>query len=67
MLIAAAGVMVSCRPEGVTPVADGETDHFHPKGKPPSAHTIKVLEQARATLPFADKRDFEEQEKGIRH
>ena len=39
--------------------------HFHPKGKPPSAHTLKVLEQARATLPFADKRDFEEQKKGF--
>ena len=39
--------------------------HFHPKGKAPSEHTKKVLEQARATLPFADKRDFEEQKKGF--
>ena len=65
VLIAAMSVTVSCRSDGVAPVADGETDHFHPKGKPPSAHTIEVLEQARATLPFADKRDFEEQEKGF--
>jgi len=42
-----------------------EIKHFHPKGKPPSEHTIQVLEQARTTLPFADKRDFEEQKKGF--
>jgi len=48
---------------GVAPAAD--IKHFHPKGKPPSEHTIKVLEQARTTLPFADKRDFEEQSKGF--
>ena len=39
--------------------------HYHPKGKLPSKHTIAVLEKARATLPFADKRDFEEQKKGF--
>ena len=39
--------------------------HFHPKGKAPSEHTIAVLEEARETLPFSDRRDFEEQEKGF--
>ena len=39
--------------------------HYHPKGKSPSKHTIAVLEKARASLPFADKRDFEEQKKGF--
>ena len=39
--------------------------HFHPKGKPPSKFTLEVLKQAKATLPFADKRDFEEQKKGL--
>ena len=39
--------------------------HFHPKGKAPSEHTKKVLEQARARLPFADRQDFEEEEKGF--
>jgi alkyl sulfatase BDS1-like metallo-beta-lactamase superfamily hydrolase len=39
--------------------------HFHPKGKPPSKHTIAKLKQARAALPFADKRDFEEYKKGF--
>jgi alkyl sulfatase BDS1-like metallo-beta-lactamase superfamily hydrolase len=40
-------------------------EHFDPKGKPPSKHTIAVIEEARSTLPFADKRDFEEQKKGF--
>ena len=39
--------------------------HFHPKGKAPSRFTIDVLKQAKATLPFSDKRDFEEQKKGF--
>ncbi|MFO0929010.1 MAG: alkyl sulfatase dimerization domain-containing protein [Gemmataceae bacterium] len=39
--------------------------HFHPKGKAPSKFTIEVLKKARTQLPFADKRDFEEQKKGL--
>ena len=45
--------------------ATAQLEHFHPKGKPPSKHTIKKLEEARKTLPFADKRDFEEQKRGF--
>ena len=41
------------------------TGHFHPKGKPPSRHTLEVLRRAKATLPFNDRRDFEEQAKGF--
>jgi len=39
--------------------------HFDPKGKPPSEYTQQVLSQARKTLPFGDKRDFEEEERGF--
>ena len=39
--------------------------HFHPSGKAPSKFTLEVLKTAKATLPFADKRDFEEQKKGL--
>ena len=39
--------------------------HFHPKGKAPSEFTIEALKKAKATLPFADKRDLEEQKKGF--
>jgi alkyl sulfatase BDS1-like metallo-beta-lactamase superfamily hydrolase len=39
--------------------------HFHLKGKAPSKFTREVLNQAKATLPFADTRDFDEQKKGF--
>jgi len=39
--------------------------HFHPKGKAPSKYTIELLKQARATLPFADTRDFDENKRGF--
>ena len=39
--------------------------HFHPKGNAPSTHTLEVLRQAKAGLPFADTRDFEEQARGL--
>jgi alkyl sulfatase BDS1-like metallo-beta-lactamase superfamily hydrolase len=40
-------------------------DHFHPKGKRPSEHTLKLFAEAQSTLPFSDKQDFEEEEKGF--
>ncbi len=42
-----------------------ERGHFHPKGKPPSKYTLEVFKQARATLPFHDRKDFEEQKRGF--
>jgi alkyl sulfatase BDS1-like metallo-beta-lactamase superfamily hydrolase len=39
--------------------------HFHPKGKAPSKHTMEVLRKARATLPFTDTRDFDENKRGL--
>ncbi|MEE4239139.1 MAG: alkyl sulfatase dimerization domain-containing protein [Anderseniella sp.] len=39
--------------------------HFHPKGKMPTEHTRAVLDAARARLPFHDRRDFEECERGL--
>ena len=39
--------------------------HFHPKGKAPSKFTKEVLRKALTELPFADKKDFEEQRKGL--
>ena len=40
-------------------------EHFHPKGKPASAHTAAVQERQRRTLPFEDERDFEEYRRGF--
>jgi alkyl sulfatase BDS1-like metallo-beta-lactamase superfamily hydrolase len=39
--------------------------HFHPKGKMPSKYTVEKQQALRKTLPFEDKRDFEEQKKGF--
>ncbi|MCZ0964521.1 MBL fold metallo-hydrolase, partial [Paracoccus sp. EF6] len=39
--------------------------HFHPRGKAPSEHTLKVLAEARTTLPFDDTRDLDEQARGL--
>ena len=47
--------------EPTTPLAG----HFDPKGKAPSKFTLEVLKRAKADLPFADERDFEEQKKGL--
>jgi alkyl sulfatase BDS1-like metallo-beta-lactamase superfamily hydrolase len=56
--IAAAG------PGGEIEYADPNV-HFHPKGKPPSEHTLKVIREARETMPFDDTRDFDEARKGF--
>ena len=39
--------------------------HFDPKGKMPSKYTIELQNGLRKTLPFEDKRDFEEAKKGF--
>ena len=39
--------------------------HFHPKGKMPSKYTVELQKKLKETLPFEDKRDFEEQKKGF--
>jgi alkyl sulfatase BDS1-like metallo-beta-lactamase superfamily hydrolase len=42
-----------------------ESQHFHPKGKQPSEHSLRIFEESRAKLPFSDRQDFEEQQKGF--
>ena len=61
----AALILVGCSPADSPAPAETAEGHFHPKGKPPSEYTIAKLEQARTELPFADRRDFEEQEEGF--
>ena len=48
-------------PPAVPPLAG----HFHPKGKAPSDVTKRILDRARATLPFGDTLDFEENRRGL--
>jgi len=42
-----------------------EGKHFAPKGKLPSKFTIELQNGLRKSLPFDDKRDFEEAKKGF--
>jgi alkyl sulfatase BDS1-like metallo-beta-lactamase superfamily hydrolase len=51
-------------PGGEINYADPDT-HFHPKGKPPSEHTLKIIRAARERMPFDDTRDFDEARKGF--
>ena len=39
--------------------------HFDVKGKAPSSYTVELQNGLRKTLPFEDKRDFEESKKGF--
>ncbi|MEP2706634.1 MAG: hypothetical protein ABJQ71_15770 [Roseibium sp.] len=39
--------------------------HFYPQGKALSEHTLRILEDARKTLPFCDTQEFDEQKKGL--
>jgi alkyl sulfatase BDS1-like metallo-beta-lactamase superfamily hydrolase len=47
------------------PAAAEAPKHFDPKGKPPSEHTIRGQKALRASLPFADERDFAEAKRGF--
>lgn len=42
-----------------------QEQHFDPKGKMPSKFTVELQNGLRKTLPFEDKRDFEESKRGF--
>ena len=46
-------------------IAADPTKHFDAKGKMPSEFTIELQNGLRKSLPFEDKRDFEEAKKGF--
>lgn len=46
-------------------VSADPTKHFDAKGKMPSKFTIELQDSLRKSLPFEDKRDFEEAKKGF--
>jgi alkyl sulfatase BDS1-like metallo-beta-lactamase superfamily hydrolase len=61
----ASGALAAGGGDVVTDPGAGEGKHFDPKGKLPSKFTIELQKGLRATLPFDDKRDFEEAKKGF--
>jgi alkyl sulfatase BDS1-like metallo-beta-lactamase superfamily hydrolase len=56
---------IGCDAGGGGGVTVDPSKHFDPKGKMPSKYTVEMQEKLRASLPFEDKRDFEEQKKGF--
>ena len=46
-------------------VSSDPSKHFDPKGKLPSEFTIEFQNGQRKTLPFEDKRDFDEAKQGF--
>lgn len=42
-----------------------QAPHFNPKGKPPSDSTRELQSGLRQSLPFEDRRDFEESRRGL--
>ena len=65
----AAGIVAAAHGAGGdVPVADAgaaQGKHFDPKGNLPSKFTIELRKGVSATLPFEDKRDFDEAKKGF--
>lgn len=59
-------VLTACTSTGsVANVKIDKGDHFHPKGNMPSEYTIALQESLHKSLPFEDKRDFDEAKKGF--
>lgn len=50
---------------GGSVVISDPNKHFDPKGQAPSKYTLALQNGLRKTLPFDDKRDFEEAQKGF--
>jgi alkyl sulfatase BDS1-like metallo-beta-lactamase superfamily hydrolase len=42
-----------------------QVKHFDPNGNPPSTFTLELRKGITATLPFSDKRDYDEAKKGF--
>jgi len=47
------------------PASAAAPAHFHPKGQPPSRFTIEQQQALRKSLPFEDRRDYEESRRGF--
>ena len=64
-LMAAATTLAASGGGVLTDPGAAEGKHFHPKGKQPSKFTIELQNGRRASLPFEDRRDFEEAQRGF--
>ena len=64
LIVSFSGTVLAASGSGGIVYADADK-HFHPKGKPPSEHTLKIIREARERMPFDDTRDFDEARKGF--
>ncbi len=56
-------IVSASQPKQTSP--ESAPGHFDPLGKSPSRFTIEFRNGLKATLPFADRRDFEEAQRGF--
>jgi alkyl sulfatase BDS1-like metallo-beta-lactamase superfamily hydrolase len=56
-------IVSASQPKQTSP--ESAPGHFDPLGKSPSKFTIEFRNGLKATLPFADRRDFEEAQRGF--
>jgi alkyl sulfatase BDS1-like metallo-beta-lactamase superfamily hydrolase len=61
----ASSVSIAAPDNKATNADTAQVKHFDPKGKPPSQFTMEFRKGVSATLPFEDKRDFDEAKKGF--
>ena len=65
-LAIATGLIAGVQAQGTAVGAPtAQVKHFDPKGTLPSKYTIELRKGVSATLPFEDKRDFDEAKKGF--
>lgn len=65
IILPMSGIAIAAGVGGAANTGAKEGRHFHPKGKLPSKFTIDLQNEFRKSLPFEDKRDFEEAKKGF--
>jgi alkyl sulfatase BDS1-like metallo-beta-lactamase superfamily hydrolase len=63
VLMAGSGILLAAG--GGAIVAADPSKHFDPKGNAPSKFTVELQDGMRKSLPFEDKRDFEEAQRGF--
>lgn len=58
-------VLITTACNNATDASLSSPDHFDKKGLDPSSFTVAKWEELKSTLPFEDRRDFEEAKKGF--
>jgi alkyl sulfatase BDS1-like metallo-beta-lactamase superfamily hydrolase len=66
LLVSMLALSITCFAAGGGEIVKADPDkHFDPKGKLPSEFTVEFQNGQRKSLPFEDKRDFDEAKQGF--